>query len=225
MLLHSSTSSANPSKIRESSSAIPPYFLLIFNASPTSKLLEDLLRLLARAQALEPDAVVVRQRAADASGVHLQSGSDAASDDHPESRDVSGIAAELAEHGVLDHGAAGVPDVAGDGEDDIVEDGVRNRRLDFRLDRLAVRFVHALLRQHHDQLLPARDDGRDRGQQAQREQVVRGAREVRRRLRRRQRRGELRQRRRVDVKAEGERQEGQREVYGRWVDGLAGVGC
>nr|POE62897.1 hypothetical protein CFP56_03800 [Quercus suber] len=201
-----------------STSLLQPNVLLPLT-SPSS-----LLGLLPRAQALEADAVVVRQGAADAGGVDLERGGDAADDDHPEGGHVGGVAAELAEDGLLDHGAAGVPDVAGEDKDDVVEDGVRERRLDLGLDRLAVGLVHALLGEHEHELLPARDDGGDRGQQAERQQVVGGARQVGGRQRGGQGRGQLGQRRGVDVEAEGERQEGEGEVHRGRVDGLAGEG-
>lgn len=96
-----------------------------------------------------------------------------------------------------------------------------NHSFGLLLQRLAVGLVQALLGEQLHRLLAARHDGRDGGDQAEREQVVGGAREV---VGRREGIGdgigEVAAQAVQDVEAVAEREEGDGEVDGSGVDGL-----
>ena len=93
--------------------------------------------------------------------------------------------------------------------------------LGLQLQRLAVGLVHALLGEQLHRLLAARHDCWDGGDQAEREQVVGGAREV---VGRREGIGDgigkVAAQAVQDVEAVAEREEGDGEVDGSGVDGL-----
>lgn len=96
-----------------------------------------------------------------------------------------------------------------------------NHSFGLLLQRLAVGLVQALFGEQLHRLLAAGHDGWDGGDQAEREQVVGGAREV---VGRREGVGdgigEVAAQAVQDVEAVAEREEGDREVDGGGVDGL-----
>ena len=96
-----------------------------------------------------------------------------------------------------------------------------NHGFGLQLQRLAVGLVHALLGEQLHRLLAAGHDCWDRGDQAEREQVVGGARKV---VGRREGIGdgigEVAAQAVQDVEAVAEREEGDGEVDGSGVDGL-----
>lgn len=96
-----------------------------------------------------------------------------------------------------------------------------NHSLGLELQRLAVGLVHALLGEQLHRLLAARHDCWDGGDQAERKQVVGGARKV---VGRREGIGdgigEVAAQAVQDVEAVAEREEGDGEVDGSGVDGL-----
>jgi hypothetical protein len=117
--------------------------------------------------------------------------------------------------------AARVPQICCDREHQVVRDSVSNDGFGLLLQRLAVGLVHALLREHLHRLLASRHDCWDRGDQAEREQVVGGAREV---VGWREGIGndigEVAAQAVQNIESVAEREEGDGEVDGSGVDGL-----
>jgi hypothetical protein len=117
--------------------------------------------------------------------------------------------------------AARVPQICRNSKHQIIRDRVSNHSLGLLLQRLAVGLVQALLGEQLHRLLAAGHDCRDGGDQAEREQVVGGAREV---VGRREGVGdgigEVTAQAVQDVEAVAQREEGDGEVDGGGVDGL-----